>query len=92
MAFTSTDLQNIEKALLELATGARVVRLSIGDRLVEYGQAQLNDLKRLREEVRAETAQVEPTNLEMEETAAMEMPGSSISRLIISSISDAIST
>ena len=47
MAFSSADVTSIETAIIELATGARVVRASIGGRYVEYGQADLSKLTAL---------------------------------------------
>lgn len=54
MAFSQTDLTNIESAIIDLATGKRTVRVNIDGKLIEYGQAQLNELKALRADVKAE--------------------------------------
>ena len=54
MTFTATDLSNVQTALIALATGQRVVSLSIGDKTITYGQAQINELRALRDEIRSE--------------------------------------
>jgi len=54
MAYTSTDLTNIESAILSLAAGEREVRVTIGDKTFEYSNASLDQLKCLRAEIQAE--------------------------------------
>jgi hypothetical protein len=54
MAYTQTDLDNVQAAILALAAGERVVRVSVGEMVVEYSQSRLSDLKALRSEIRAE--------------------------------------
>ena len=54
MAYSQTDLDNIESAIIDLATGKRAVRVHIDGKIIEYGQAQLNELKSLRADVKAE--------------------------------------
>lgn len=56
MAYTQTDADNIQTAIINLATGKRRVRVTIGDRTTEYGQAQLTELKVLLGEIKAELA------------------------------------
>lgn len=56
MAFSSTDVSNIESAIVELATGARVVRASVGGRFVEYGQADLSKLTALLQLAKSDVA------------------------------------
>lgn len=51
MAYTQTDLNNVQAAILSLATGDRVASLTIGGKTVQYGQAQLADLRALRTEI-----------------------------------------
>ena len=58
MTFTATDLANVQTALIALATGQRVVSLSIGDKTITYGQAQINELRALRDEIRSEVETV----------------------------------
>ena len=54
MAFTQTDLDNVQTTIMDLAMGQRIVRLHIGDKVVEYGEAQLETLKTLRNEIQVE--------------------------------------
>lgn len=51
MAFTAADLESIKQARIALATGDRVVRVTVGGRTTEYGQASLDELKKLEDEV-----------------------------------------
>lgn len=57
MAFTSDDLTAVQSAIMELATGKRVVKIlfSNGEN-VEYGAASLVELKLLRSEIQSELA------------------------------------
>ena len=48
MAFTATDLTNVETAITDIATGARAVAVTIGDKTITYQAAKINDLYRLR--------------------------------------------
>jgi len=46
MAYTQTDLDNINNAILELAKGERVVRITYSDgKTVEYQPAKLSTLQ-----------------------------------------------
>ena len=54
MAFTPTDLTNVQTAIMALAMGTRKVSVSIGNKTISYSQAQLGDLRALREEIVAE--------------------------------------
>jgi len=54
MAYTNTDLNNIEAALLDLARGNRVVKVVVEGKVCEYGQADINQLRALRAEISAE--------------------------------------
>ncbi|MEI6315501.1 MAG: gpW family head-tail joining protein [Syntrophus sp. (in: bacteria)] len=54
MAFTPTDLTNVQTAIMALAMGTRTVSVSIGNKAISYSQAQLSDLRALREEIAAE--------------------------------------
>ena len=54
MAFTPTDLTNVQTAIMALAMGTRTVSVSIGTKTITYSQAQLSDLRALREEIVAE--------------------------------------
>lgn len=45
MAYTSTDLTNIQAAIIALAKGERVVRITLDNgETLQYGQADLKDL------------------------------------------------
>jgi hypothetical protein len=54
MAYTATDLANVQAALVDLARGKRVVSVTVGDKTISYGPAQIRDLKDLRDEIRGE--------------------------------------
>ena len=54
MAWTQTDLESVNEAILALATGERAARVTLGDKTIEYGQAQLTDLRALRAEIKAD--------------------------------------
>ena len=54
MAFTSTDLTNVQTAIMALAMGTRTVSVSIGAKTITFSQAQLSELRALREEIVAE--------------------------------------
>jgi hypothetical protein len=54
MAFTTTDLTNVEAAIRALMSGTRKVRLSMGDKSIEYAQADLKELRELKGEILAE--------------------------------------
>ena len=51
MAYTSTDLTNIESAILALAAGTRAVRVTLNNKTTEYGQVDLEHLRSLRAEI-----------------------------------------
>ncbi len=54
MAFTSTDLTNVQTAIMALAMGTRTVSVSIGSKTVTFNVTQLSELRALREEIIAE--------------------------------------
>jgi len=54
MAYTPDDQKSVEEAILELATGKRVVRLTIAGKTYEYAQADLAALKELRTQIQSE--------------------------------------
>lgn len=57
MAYTSTDLANVQAAVTALATGTRKVSVRFSDgKSVEYAQVQLPDLMRLRDQIQAEVS------------------------------------
>lgn len=49
MSYSQTDLENVQSAILSLATGERVVSVGFADgKTVEYSRADLNKLNDLR--------------------------------------------
>ncbi len=54
MAFTTTDLDQVEQAIMELVNGVRKVRIEIDGYVIEYGQAALADLMVLRDQMKTE--------------------------------------
>jgi hypothetical protein len=54
MAYTQDDLDAVTEAIIQLASGRRVVSARIGDTMVEYGQADLARLRELKAEIAAE--------------------------------------
>lgn len=53
MAYTTTDINSIDAAIIELATGKRVVKLAIAGKEFEFAQTNLSDLKSLRTDIAA---------------------------------------
>lgn len=47
MAYTQSDLENVQAAIVALATGQRVVSVTIDGVAVHYGQADLDMLRAL---------------------------------------------
>lgn len=60
MAFTSTDLSNVEAAIVSLATGARVAQVSIGDKIIRYAESEFEKLCSLRALIQQELGLVAP--------------------------------
>jgi len=54
MAYTTTDLTNIEAAIIAKATGDREVGFSSADKSVNLSDASLNDLQALRSMIKYE--------------------------------------
>jgi hypothetical protein len=57
MAFTSTDLSNIEEAIRKLYKGIHVVECSIDGDLIRYQRTDLDDMLKLREQIKKEIAE-----------------------------------
>jgi hypothetical protein len=55
MAYTQSDLENVEAAIVALASGQRVVAVTIDGVTVQYGQADLDKLRALRVEIQRES-------------------------------------
>lgn len=60
MAYTSADLANVDKAIIDLATGKRTTRFVIDGEVVEYSQVSLPQLRDLRSEIIYEIAAADP--------------------------------
>lgn len=56
MAFTATDLTNIETAIMAIANGSRVVECEIDGDRVEYHRTDLKSMMDLRDRIKGEIA------------------------------------
>lgn len=54
MAFSATDLSNIEAAMVDLATGKRVVSVDVGGKVRQFQSVDLDKLQRLRTIIKAD--------------------------------------
>jgi hypothetical protein len=54
MAYTQADQENVQAAIMALATGSRVVSITMGDKTIQYGQADIDKLRALLSEIRVE--------------------------------------
>ena len=54
MAYTTTDLANVEKAIIDLATNKRAVRFVVDGNMVQYTAVELPHLRSLRNEIASE--------------------------------------
>lgn len=54
MAYTSTDLTNIEAAIRAIIAGTRTVTLSMGDKSITYTAVDLPNLLKLRDLIKYE--------------------------------------
>lgn len=54
--YTKQDLENIEKALLQLALGDKVVSISrstaVGSQTITFNQTQISDLEKMRSQIK----------------------------------------
>ena len=57
MAYSQADLASIQTALLKLATGQRVVSVSIDGKTIEYSRTDLDKLESLRNNIVSEINQ-----------------------------------
>lgn len=51
MSYTSQDLENIQSAIVALATGERVTEVQLEGQRIKYAEADLPQLKQLRSEI-----------------------------------------
>lgn len=54
MAYTSANLASVEAAILALATGERVVSVSLEGKSIDYGHADIAKLEALRSRIISE--------------------------------------
>ena len=54
MAFSATDLSNVESAIVSLSTGAAVARITVNGKTVEYQPSTLDQLTKLRNVIQAD--------------------------------------
>ena len=54
MAFTSTDLTNVQASVVALATGARKTSVTINGKRIDYSPVELDKLIALRNQIQAE--------------------------------------
>ena len=62
MAFTTTDLSNVETAIIKLASGSRVVQVNVDGDIVEYNKTTIRQLLDLRDQIKAELNAVDTTS------------------------------
>jgi hypothetical protein len=60
LSFTSTDLSNIDAALVSLATGTRIVRVTINGKQIQYSETDLSKLQELRSIIQKELGATQP--------------------------------
>lgn len=58
--YTQEDLEAVEKAICDLQSGKRVTSVSYGDTNVHYAPVNLEDLLRLRSQIKACLAESNP--------------------------------
>ena len=56
MTYTQTDIANVKKAIMDLVNGKKIVRVSVMGQVVEYGTAQLKELRDLLSEMELSSA------------------------------------
>lgn len=61
MAYTSTDLTNVESAITALVNGTRIISVDIGGKTIQYAQTQLKDLLTLRDAIKIEISETAST-------------------------------
>ena len=56
MAYTQADQDAVQNAIVELATGRRVVRLTFGGKTTEFHQTDIDKLRSLLSEITADVS------------------------------------
>ncbi len=56
MAYSQTDLDNVQTALVLLATGKRAVRVTVGGKTLEFANPDISKLRQLLSEIKADVA------------------------------------
>jgi hypothetical protein len=54
MAYTKADVENLERARIILAMGAKVVNVTIGDKTISYNQSQDKEIRDLIYEIQGQ--------------------------------------
>lgn len=54
MAYTQSDLDSVRAAIVELATGARAIQVTIGNKTITYTQTKIDNLKALCSDIEAD--------------------------------------
>lgn len=62
MAYTQSDLDNIERAIIDLATNRRAVKFVVDGDVVQYSLVELPQLRALRNEVAGELARTDSSS------------------------------
>lgn len=62
MAYTSVDLENVERAIIVLSTGSRKTRFVVDGDVVEYAAVELPQLRTLRSDIITELAAADATS------------------------------
>lgn len=60
MSYSAEDLEAVKKAIMALATGDRVVQVTVDGRTTQWQQASLPELKALRNEIAEEIGEASP--------------------------------
>ena len=60
MAWTQSDLTQLNEAIIALATGKRVVSVTVDGQTTQYAATDLDKLKTLRDEMQAEIGTAYP--------------------------------
>ena len=58
MAFSKSDLANVEQAIRDLVTGQRIVDVTIQGKQITYAQTKLPELKALRSNIAKEVGSI----------------------------------